>query len=68
MEYHDCIALAKALGKTHDEAIADWNAVNSMKPAWCNIIKNYPCTCDGLSQLRTEIKGREVQPEQGISG
>ena len=56
-----------ALGKTHKEAIDDWNAVNQMQPTWCTIIKNYPCQCDGLSELHSEVKNTESQSEVGIS-
>lgn len=65
-EYQDCIKFAMALGKTHDEAVKDWQDVNSLTPIWCQIIKNH-CTCDGLSQLHTEVKNPESQSETRTS-
>jgi len=64
-EYNECIALSVALGKTREQAQKDWQDVNSMTPVWCEIIKNYPCTCDGLSQLHTEVKNPESESETG---
>jgi len=68
MEYNDCLQLAVALGKTYKQSQEEWTQVNEMNPVWCQIITNYTCTCDGLIQLHTETKGREIQPEQGVSG